>query len=246
MYAMYDALADWYPLLTPPEDYAEEAAAYRAVLDAEARPLRTLLELGCGAGHNAVHMKAGLECVLSDLSPRMLEHSRRLNPDCAHVLGDMRTLRLDRTFDAVFLHDAVAYLTTREDLLAAARTAAAHLQPGGVALFAPDDLADDFEEYGETWQHDYADRSVRMTEWTWRPSPDQPRIRTEYVWLLREGGAVTVHHETHVQGLFSAETWLAVLAEAGLQARRWDHALEGEVYPRFVARKPGAVTPSSP
>ncbi len=33
--------------------------------------------------------------------------SRELNPDCEHVLGDMRTLRLGRTFDAVFVHDAV-------------------------------------------------------------------------------------------------------------------------------------------
>ena len=27
MYAMYGRLADWYPLLTPPDDYVEEAAA---------------------------------------------------------------------------------------------------------------------------------------------------------------------------------------------------------------------------
>ena len=52
-------------------------------------------------------------CTLSDLSPQMLSLSRTLNPGCEHVLGDMRTLRLGRTFDAVFVHDAVMYSRRR-------------------------------------------------------------------------------------------------------------------------------------
>ena len=43
----------------------------------------------------------------------MLELSRTLNPDCEHLEGDMRTLRLGRTFDAVLIHDAVMYMTDR-------------------------------------------------------------------------------------------------------------------------------------
>ena len=31
--------------------------------------------------------------------------SRSINPECEHVQGDMRTLRLGREFDAVFVHD---------------------------------------------------------------------------------------------------------------------------------------------
>ena len=50
----------------------------------------------------------------------------------------MRTLRLQRQFDAVLVHDAVAYMTTRADLAAlVAATAFAHTRPGGAALFAP-------------------------------------------------------------------------------------------------------------
>jgi len=33
---------------------------------------------------------------LTDLSPQMLTMSRELNPECAHVQGDIRTLRLGR------------------------------------------------------------------------------------------------------------------------------------------------------
>jgi hypothetical protein len=41
----------------------------------------------------------------------MLALSMTVNPECEHIEGDMRTLRLGHTFDAVFLHDAVMSLT---------------------------------------------------------------------------------------------------------------------------------------
>ena len=63
----------------------------------------------------------------------MLEVSKALNPQCEHILGDMRTLRMDRSFDAVFIHDAIMHMTTREDLRAAMETAFVHCRPGGAA-----------------------------------------------------------------------------------------------------------------
>ncbi len=112
---LYSDLAPWFHLLTHPSDYAEEAAYYTRVIDeASEGGARTLLELGSGGGNNASHLKARFECTLTDLSPGMLELSRALNPECEHVEGDMRTLRLDRTFDVVFVHDAVSYITTED------------------------------------------------------------------------------------------------------------------------------------
>jgi trans-aconitate methyltransferase len=35
----------------------------------------------------------------------MLDLARQLNPDCTYHAGDMRTIRLDETFDAVFIAD---------------------------------------------------------------------------------------------------------------------------------------------
>ena len=51
---MYDELASWWPLLSPPADYEEEATFYaRELAHACERPLRTVLELGSGGGSNA-------------------------------------------------------------------------------------------------------------------------------------------------------------------------------------------------
>src|SRR3970040_1216159 len=91
---MYHELADWWPLLSAPADYAEEAALYRQLLDStgEAPPV-TVLELGSGGGNNASHLKRYYQLTLVDSSEGMLEVSRALNPECEHVQGDMRAVR---------------------------------------------------------------------------------------------------------------------------------------------------------
>lgn len=127
---LYGDLAKWWPLLSAPEDYAEEAEVYRAVLGGAAHfPISTVLELGSGGGNNASHLKTHFEMTLVDKSPGMLKVSRELNPECDHHLGDMRTVRLGMLYDAVFVHDAVSYLTTIEDLRATMRTAYEHCRP---------------------------------------------------------------------------------------------------------------------
>ena len=116
-------------MLSPPEEYEEEAAYYLGVLTEHGRvPPEALLELGSGGGNNASWIKRAFHrLTLVDLSPDMLDVSRRLNPECEHVLGDMRSVRLRRRFDCVFVHDAICYMTTQDDLRAVFETARAHL-----------------------------------------------------------------------------------------------------------------------
>ena len=101
---IYSDLAPWFHLLTHPSSYEEQASYYTRVLEAASDGhAHTLLELGSGGGNNASHMKARFNCTLTDLSEEMLELSRTINPECEHVQGDMRTRRLGRMFDAVFV-----------------------------------------------------------------------------------------------------------------------------------------------
>lgn len=124
---LYSSLAPWWALVSAPEEYEEEADYYRSLLESAcAGPMKTVLELGSGGGNNAWHMKQSVRMTLVDFSEEMLAVSRRLNPECEHLNGDMRSLRLHRTFDAVFVHDAVAYMTTEDDLRAAMMTAYVH------------------------------------------------------------------------------------------------------------------------
>lgn len=242
---MYAELASWWPLLSAPEDYAEEAAFFAdALVRACASPPRSLLELGSGGGNNASHLKARFEVVLVDPSPGMLEVSRALNPGCEHVQGDMRTVRLGRRFDCVFVHDAVVYMTTEADLRLAIATAYEHCAPGGAALFAPDHLRETFRPSTDCGGRDGGGRGLRYLEWTWDPDPADTTYLVEYAYLLREtDGSVRVEHDRHVEGLFSRGEWLRLLSETGFvpEVVPFDHSeVEPGSYEVFVARRPPA------
>ena len=242
---LYTDLAPWFPLLTAPADYAEEAAFYlRAFGEAADTSPRTLLELGSGGGHMASHYKRQVASTLVDLAPPMLALSAGLNPECEHVQGDMRTVRLGRLFDAVLVHDAVMYLTTEADLRRAAETAFVHCRPGGVALFAPDHLRETFAPTTEHGGHDGEGRGLRYLAWTWDPDPTDTTYLVDYAYLLREDGAPTrCVHDRHVEGLFGRADWLRLLAQVGFRAtvRPLEHS---EIPPGavevFVASKPAA------
>jgi ubiquinone/menaquinone biosynthesis C-methylase UbiE len=142
----YSNLAHWWPLFSPPDHYVEEAAYMLELIhDASTTPPQTLLELGSGGGSNAFHFKRAMHLTLTDLSPGMLAVSRTYNPECDHIAGDMRTIRLNRQFDVVFIHDAINYLTTPADVRAALETAALHCKPGGVLLLAPDHVLENYQ-----------------------------------------------------------------------------------------------------
>lgn len=234
---LYGELAPWFHLLTAPESYAREAELYRrlAVEGCDAAP-RTLLELGSGGGNNASHYKAHFAATLVDLSPAMLAISQALNPECEHVPGDMRTVRLGRTFDVVLVHDAVMYLTDAEGLQACMATAFVHCRPGGVAIFAPDCTRDDFVPATTHGGHDREGRALRYLMWTWDPDPGDGTYTVDFAYLLREGTDARAVHDRHVFGFFRREEWLGWLRAAGF----------GEVHIRtrdddqaaiFVARK---------
>ena len=219
---LYNELSSWWTLMSPPGEYIEEAAFYAAALaKASASPLRTVLELGSGGGHNASHMKSHFkEMVLVDLSPGMLAMSRALNPELEHHQGDMRSVRLNRQFDAVFVHDAICYMTSESDLRRTIETAYVHCKPGGIALFAPDYVGENFEPGTDHGGHDDDKRGMRWVEWRWDPDPDDTTYLVDYGYLLRErDGSVHVEHDRHVEGLFPRGEWLRWLAEAGFDAK---------------------------
>jgi SAM-dependent methyltransferase len=219
---LYTDLADWWPLLSAPAEYADEAVFYRDSLIATSeRDVREVLELGSGGGNNACHLKHAFELTLVDRAPAMLAVSRRLNPQCRHLEGDMRTVEIRGRFDAVFIHDATAYITTRRDLEATLATAYRHCRPGGALLVVPDVVRETFAARTDQGGHDGADgRAMRWLEWVWDPDESDDTYLIEFAYLLRERESVRCVHERHTCGVFSQQQWLEELARAGFRRLR--------------------------
>ena len=183
------------------------AAAHRAGAGQRRREQRVASE---GAiRHGAGGAVAGMRAV-----------SRTLNPECEHVDGDMRTVRLGRQFDAVFVHDAVVLhdhanptcaWRSRPRSCTAGRAARRSLRPTTSARIS-----------GRPPTHGgptTLSRGLRYLEWTSDPDPTDTTYVVDYAYLLRTpDGAVRVEHDRHVEGLFSRADWLRLLAEAGFEA----------------------------
>jgi SAM-dependent methyltransferase len=217
---LYDDLADLIPLLSPPEEYAEEAGHWRSVLREKLGPGRhPILELGVGGGFNLSHLTSEFEATGVDISEAMLAQCRKLNPGVELHRGDMRSVRLGRTFAAVLIHDAVSDMLSEADLAAAFRTAAVHLERGGVLIMTPDRFAEAFHppEIGHATHSDEA-RRLTYVEYTDDPDPADTTIETIMFYLIRERGCLRIEPDRHVSGLFPRATWMRTLDEAGFVA----------------------------
>ena len=220
---MYDDLARLWPWISPPEDYEEEAQFWKAALRAKlGRGRHRVLELGVGGGHHLSHLCGDLDATAVDLSEAMMAHSQRLNPRVEHLVGDMRTVRLGRTFDAVLIHDAIDYMLSVSDLRATFGTAKAHLRPGGVFLVAPDYTCETFED-GAIYSRSTSGDGLRLShvEIDFDPNPSDTTIESLMLSLIREGDEIKVELDRHTVGLFPRQTWMAELSACGFDVECW-------------------------
>lgn len=142
--SVFGAYARYYDLLYRDKDYAAEAEFVHALIRKHHPRARTLLDLGCGTGRHAfVLAERGYEVTGVDRSEEMLAVARSqlspFNPQPSTLNffnGDIRSIRLGRTMDAVVsLFHVISYQTENSDLLASFCTVRDHLGPGGVFLF---------------------------------------------------------------------------------------------------------------
>lgn len=237
---LYTALAAWFTTLTSPEEYEEEANLYHQIMQSESdSEIVTVLELGAGTGNNASHMKHHYQMTLTDFSAEMVAESRKLNPECEHHVGDMRSIRLDRQFDAVFIHDAIVYMTTLDDLTSALKTAAIHCKANGLVMVVPDFTRETFVPSTVHGGGDHP-KSMRYLQWTWQPEDETSAYFMDFAYLLRDGLDMRTVYDRHVCGLFGQDEWLAVFESVGLSAKVTQSSILGEAdtyQPIFIAKK---------
>jgi len=225
---LYNRLAAWWPLISPPELYREEARRIAHIVDTHARcRQRSILILGGGGGCLASWLRRRRNVTIADISLPMLQVSRRLNPGCIHVLGDMRTLRLPRRYAAVVIPDSVSYLRTAADIVAAARTALWHCALGGVAVFQPEYVAETFREDRYSAQASDGNSGLTLTRTTSRHPGRENGYYSRFEYVLTSQNGTEQWDEIHEFGLAAIADWLSILERSGfrdVQALRYERA----------------------
>ena len=237
---LYDDLAWLWPILSDPAHYRGEAASFRDAIRGHATiPTRTLLDLGCGGGHNDSHLKRDFQVTGVDLSAGMLAHARRLNPEATYIQGDLRTVRLGQVFDAVIIADAIDYMLTEADLAAAFATAHAHLRPGGVfctyAEYTPRALR---AEQEQVLDPEPGGPGVRLPGERLRPRHQRHDFRGHLRLPDPRAGPAAHRDRRELLGLFDLPTWRRLLAAAGFEVIETHLDEEdGPPIPMFVCLK---------
>lgn len=235
---MYGDLAWTWPIISPPEDYEGEASQFISAMEAHSRiPIRTILDLGSGGGHNDIYLKKHYRVTGMDMSQAMMENARRLNPEVEYILGDMRAASAGRKFDAVLLADAVMYLQTEADMLAAFRNAYRHLEPGGVlctyAEVEPARFSDN-QTFVSFRQGDY----VKITLMENSRKTSSQTFQSTFLYLINHGNEYDIEAETHNFGLFPRDVWERLLGEAGFEVKVMEFNSALGNFPMFVGIRP--------
>ena len=238
---LYTDLAWLWPMWgDPATEYAHYCEHVTALIGQyPARPATTLLDIGCGGGKNVLNLKRDFSVTGLDVSPTMLAQAKVLNPECTFVQGDMRTLRLNRTFDAVLMDDAIAHMNCRTDVVAAIRAAYAHLNPGGVLVVTPDQTLEAFQQNKTTATPATRDGvDVVFIENVYDPDPTDEQYETTIVYLIRDHGSLRIETEHWTMGVFSLDTWRQVLRDTGFQVHEGPYRPGDDEYAVFACVKP--------
>jgi SAM-dependent methyltransferase len=137
--------AHYFNLLYQDKNYDKDVDFIVQLLQTFAPSTKFILDLGCGTGAHAYLLaEQGFEVYGIDSSADMIHQASRRraegSPDLSNRLafaqGDLRSLQLNQSYDAVIsIFHVMSYQTTNDDLLAAFASAKKHLNPGGIFIF---------------------------------------------------------------------------------------------------------------
>jgi SAM-dependent methyltransferase len=171
----------------------------------------------------------------------MLSLARKLNPENEYVYGDMRTVRLERQFDAVTIFDSINYMCSVDDLQAAFRTAYEHLRTGGVLITVADEWREKFIQNKTIHlTRQRGDIEITLIENYYDPDPGDSWYEDNIIFLIRRAGQLRIETDYHRLGLFDLSQWTAAIEAAGFEASQISSSISngaGEHCPVFVGRR---------
>lgn len=219
---------DWFVELS---DYEVEVSYYISLIhEYAATHPTTLLHLGSGAGGMDWVFKRHFSVTGVDISAGMIAKARSEHPDVGYIEGDIRSLRLNRQFDAVVIPDCIDYMVTLNDLDKAIKTAVHHLKISGVLVVAGKTM-ETFHNNNFAYTGEKDGIHITLLENNYINPSTRNSYEATLIYLIRQHEKLTVHMDRHVLGLFSQENWENVFRDNGLVLNQ--STLDG-VYKKYL------------
>lgn len=217
------------------KDYAAEATTISTLVRAAHPTARTILDVGCGTGEHALHLRNhhGFAVDGLDLDPQLLAVAREKLPDARFFEADMAMFDVGHRYDVVMcLFSSIGYLQTLERVTAALRCFRRHLAEDDMIVvepwFAPGVLR---EGPGSPKRAEAGGVRVERTSHT----TVEGRLSTLiFDYRFEDASGVRVAREVHELGLFTQAEMMASFRDAGLAATYDSSGLTGRGL--YVAR----------
>jgi len=243
---LYHDLSWLWPIISPHEDYIEEGEFFlRLTKEYGGEKVKTILNLGSGGGDLDWVLKREFNITGIDGSLPMMALAQKLNPEVEYISEDMRSVRLNRKFDAVILHDAVAHMETIEELRAAFLTGYEHLNSGGILITFAEEWAEHFVQ-NRTEVKNYWKDNIELTyiENNYDLDLSDSTYECTFIYLIRREGFLDIQTDRMALGIFPLNNWSEALREVGFEVVQLQSplaniadGLANESYPVFIGIK---------
>lgn len=151
----------------------EQKPLDRELLDrlaAEVRDLGPVCDIGCGPGHIARYLhNQGVNVLGIDLSARMVEQARRLNPGIELLQGDMASLDVDDgMWGGIVAFYSIIHIP-RTDVISVLQEFRRVLRPNGLLLLSFHQ-GQEIIHMDEWWEKKYRSISFSFNVLRWKPT----------------------------------------------------------------------------
>jgi phosphopantothenate---cysteine ligase (CTP) len=183
----------------------------------EVGPQKSILDLAAGTGEVAWQLlKAGYQNIsLADLNEPMLKIAKiKIGRDIPTYTADMKTMRLEKKFDAIVVRQAINYLMDLDSLENGFRNIFNHLNLGGVFIFNAPNF---------TTASVYGDRTLNYESGEWYVKIEEKNLvegkiltHTQRCTLIKKDGMeIKRFYDLNRFGLFTKEDFEESLHKVG-------------------------------
>jgi SAM-dependent methyltransferase len=188
---IYDKIIHWFDTHRTKDLSLEEK--YLAIIEPYLPKQGTILDVGCGTAEPlaAYFIEKGHELTGLDASKKMIALCKERYPKQEWILGDMRTLKLDKTFDVVIAWHSFFHLPheAHADTL---KLLASHLKPHGLLIFTTG------AEKGELWSENGGEQLFHAS-----------LAPIEYEHILLDNHLTVILHDLKDPDCGGATVWIA-------------------------------------